>query len=127
VSGRSTTTLSLIHDRAPLFIRLKDGSIRNGYTVKLANKTQRDASYTLAVTGLDGARLSSPETGAVLSNTVRFDVVPSQVGNFRLMVQGTPDAAGAGTQNIYITLTNTRTGEVLRYRALFLSPAPEKD
>jgi cytochrome c oxidase accessory protein FixG len=127
ISGRSTTTLSLIHDRAPLFIRLRDGSIRNGYTVKLANKTQSAASYVLTVTGLDSARVSLPESAPGLAQEAIFNVVPSQVGNFRLMVQGAPDASAGGNQNIYFTLKNSNTGEILRYRALFLSPAPEKD
>jgi polyferredoxin len=29
---RARTTLSLIHDRAPLFVRLRDGGIRNGFS-----------------------------------------------------------------------------------------------
>ena len=127
ISGRSTTTLSLIHDRAPLFIRLRDGGIRNGYTVKLANKTQSAATYVLTVAGLNGARVSLPESAPGLAPDAIFNVLPSQVGNFRLMVQGMPDASGGGSQNIYVTLKNANTGEILRYRALFLSPAPEKD
>jgi cytochrome c oxidase accessory protein FixG len=126
ISNRSTTTLSLIHDRAPLYIRLRDGGIRNVYTVKLANKTQQAASYTLAVSGLQSGKLSLPDAPAP-ADSVSFTVVPSQVGNFRLTVQGAPDDAAGGSQNIYFTLKNNNTGEELRYRALFLSPAPEKD
>ena len=37
---RSTVELSVLHDRAPLFVPLADGSLRNGYTVKIVNKTQ---------------------------------------------------------------------------------------
>ena len=35
---RSTVGLSVLHDRAPLFVRLPDGNLRNGYTVKIVNK-----------------------------------------------------------------------------------------
>ncbi len=127
VSGRSTTTLSLIHDRAPVFVRLKDGGIRNGYTVKLANKTQSVAAYELSVSGLGAARLALPESSPALAETQTVQVAPSKVGTFRLVVQGNPDTAQGGRQNILFTLRNTNTGEVLRYRALFLSPEAEKD
>ncbi len=127
ISGRSTTTLSLIHDRAPVFVRLKDGSIRNGYTVKLANKTQADATYEMSVTGLNAAKLSLPESSPTLGATVPFEVAPSKVGTFRLVVQGSPDATQGGRQDILFTLRNTTTGELLRYRALFLSPEAEKE
>ena len=35
---RATLGLSVLHDRAPLFVRLPDGDLRNGYTVKIVNK-----------------------------------------------------------------------------------------
>ena len=35
---RSSIGLSVLHDRAPLFVRLPDGDLRNGYTVKIVNK-----------------------------------------------------------------------------------------
>jgi hypothetical protein len=95
--------------------------------VKLANKTQSAATYVLTVAGLNGARVSLPESAPGLAPDAIFNVLPSQVGNFRLMVQGMPDASGGGSQNIYVTLKIANTGEILRYRALFLSPAPEKD
>ena len=38
LATRSSVGLSVLHDRAPLFVRLPDGSLRNGYTVKIANK-----------------------------------------------------------------------------------------
>jgi cytochrome c oxidase accessory protein FixG len=127
VSGRSTMTLSLIHDRAPVYVKLRDGSIRNGYTVKLANKTQNDASYDVSVAGLDGAKLSLPEASPALADDVPLQVKASEVGTFRLVAQGKPAANDDGRQDIEFTLKNTQTGETLRYRALFLSPAAEKE
>ena len=34
---RSTVGLSVLRDRAPVFVPLADGSLRNGYTLKIAN------------------------------------------------------------------------------------------
>src|SRR6185437_9572894 len=49
---RSTLGLSVLRDRAPLFVMLADGSLRNGYTVKISNKTQANAAYDLGISGL---------------------------------------------------------------------------
>ena len=61
------------HDRAPLFVRTADGSIRNGYTIKLVNKTGRDAVFELSVGGVAGARMAIAEAShnAVLLHTIR--------------------------------------------------------
>ena len=39
------------HDRAPLFVLLADGALRNGYTVKIANKTSAPATFELRLRG----------------------------------------------------------------------------
>ena len=52
---RSTVQLSVQRDRAPVYVPLADGSLRNGYTVKIANKTPLRAEFDLTVDGLPGA------------------------------------------------------------------------
>ena len=37
----------MIHDRNPIFVRLSDGAIRNGYTVRVANKRAERREFTL--------------------------------------------------------------------------------
>ena len=44
---RSTLTLAVIRDRAPIFVRLSDGGVRNAYTLKLANKLREHPDYVL--------------------------------------------------------------------------------
>jgi cytochrome c oxidase accessory protein FixG len=43
LANRASIGLSVLHDRAPLFVPLADGSLRNGYTVKIVNKDGREA------------------------------------------------------------------------------------
>jgi cytochrome c oxidase accessory protein FixG len=124
---KSTTTLSVIHDRAPMFVRLKDGGIRNAYTVKIANKTQRAATYVMSVMGLDGAKLSLPEQNTTLSPSVQFSIDAGVVGAFRVVLQGQPQSRPDGRQDVNFTLTNAPTGESMHYRALFFSPGSEKE
>ena len=55
--SRTTLDVSVLPDRNPLFVKLSDGSIRNGFTVKILNKEHEARSFTLSLAGLPGARL----------------------------------------------------------------------
>lgn len=56
--ARSVLDINVLHDRNPPFVRLSDGGVRNGYTVKILNKLHEPRSYRLEVRDLDGARIS---------------------------------------------------------------------
>jgi polyferredoxin len=55
---RSDVEVSLIEDRNPLFVKLSDGSVRNGYTLKILNKTHEPQRFVVAVDGIAAARMS---------------------------------------------------------------------
>jgi cytochrome c oxidase accessory protein FixG len=52
--------LHVVHDRNPLFVRLHDGSIRNGYTLKISNRTLEPQTFTVSFSGVPGAVLKTP-------------------------------------------------------------------
>ena len=39
LATRRNDGISVIHDRNPLFVRLSDGAVRNGYAIRILNKT----------------------------------------------------------------------------------------
>ena len=47
-----------VRDRNPLYVKLSDGGVRNGYTVKLLNKLYGPRAFGLGLDGLPGAKLS---------------------------------------------------------------------
>lgn len=49
---RDSLEVNVLRDRNPLFVKLSSGDIRNGYTVKLLNKTHQVRKYSLSVSGL---------------------------------------------------------------------------
>ncbi len=49
ISHREVIELSVLRDRQALFVTLDNGLIENRYTVKVANKTQRQHQYVLSV------------------------------------------------------------------------------
>jgi cytochrome c oxidase accessory protein FixG len=59
---RQTVTLTALRDRAPLYVALADGGVRNGYTLKLANRGRTALSLALAVDGPPGLRVAVPDS-----------------------------------------------------------------
>jgi cytochrome c oxidase accessory protein FixG len=55
---RTTTELSVLRDRAPVYILLSDGTVRNNFTLKLWNKGYGEPTHALAVEGLEGAHVA---------------------------------------------------------------------
>jgi cytochrome c oxidase accessory protein FixG len=56
--NRTTLEINVLRDRNPPFVRLSDGGVRNGYTIKILNKLHQPREFTLAIEGLPGARLA---------------------------------------------------------------------
>ncbi len=54
---RSTLDVTVLRDRAPLFVRLSDGGIRNGYTIKIVNKRREDTPLLLDLRAPEGFRM----------------------------------------------------------------------
>lgn len=59
LATRTTLSLDAMRDRSPAYVRLADGGIRNGYTLRILNKSPRARRVLLSVDGLSGAQLST--------------------------------------------------------------------
>jgi len=54
---RPDLQVNVLHDRNPLYVKLSDGGVRNGYEVKLLNKLYLPRAFKISVEGLPGAQL----------------------------------------------------------------------
>jgi cytochrome c oxidase accessory protein FixG len=57
-SRRSVLELNVLHDRNPPYVLLSDGSIRNGYTVKILNKLHQPRNFTITARDLPSAMVA---------------------------------------------------------------------
>ena len=119
---RATVEMSVLRDRAPIFVTLQDGSLRNGYTIKVVNKTQANAAFDLRIDGLPGARLTSSENEAKPMPALRLLAAADQVDANHVFVTARPATLPDGTQPVTFVLTNTRTSEETTYRSIFMGP-----
>ncbi len=59
--SRERLELNILRDRNPTFVTLSDGSIRNGYTVKILNMMPEPRLIQLTLDGLSGAKMIVPD------------------------------------------------------------------
>ncbi|ADJ23847.1 cytochrome c oxidase accessory protein CcoG [Hyphomicrobium denitrificans ATCC 51888] len=74
--NRADFELSVIQDRNPLFVVLSDGGVRNGYTVKIANKIEHTRQFKLRFSGVPGLQPKFVEFDGI---DPTIEVGPSEV------------------------------------------------
>ena len=89
--GRSPMDVHVLRDRNPTFVRMQDGDIRNGYTLKIANRTFQPMSARIAFEGVAGASLKTPGVDAT-PGALTVTVEPNQIRAVRVLVTAPPTA-----------------------------------
>jgi len=88
---RATLTLSVERDRAPLFVQLSDGGIRNAYTLKVANKLRgQDLHLALVLEGPQGLRLIVQDAGVDAAGRPILTTRDDGITQWRALVTAPP-------------------------------------
>jgi cytochrome c oxidase accessory protein FixG len=118
---RQSIYLTVMHDRNPLFVRLSDGSIRNGYTIRVANKKLDERRYALTIDGLADAKLDIVGGTVDQQGRAVIAVGPDQTLEARVLVtvQGSPIPTSTDVHFILMDLTN---GDSVRMNDHFKAP-----
>ena len=119
---RANVEINLQRDRAPLFVQLSDGDIRNGYTLKVLNMERHDRTFRLRLTGVDGAYISVigvEHDGAV---SVELPVKGDTVGTFRVLVRTPAGNLLTESTDMKFVLTDLETGDDAWQDTFFYGP-----
>jgi cytochrome c oxidase accessory protein FixG len=122
LATRATLTVSLLHDRNPLFVTLRDGSIRNAYLVRIANKRPDARPVALSVTGPAGAQIEAVGAPGTADTRAVVTVGPDTTQEVRLLVTVPAGASLERSQVIVITAADLFAGETIRVRDTFFAP-----
>jgi cytochrome c oxidase accessory protein FixG len=106
LSLRSPLSVSVLHDRNPLYVQMRDGSISNGYDIKVLNMTPAPRNVTISIDGLDGATLSVAEHANASPITVELTLEPDRVLALRAYVQVAPEALPAAKTHFGIVVAS---------------------
>ncbi len=116
---RTRVDLSIERDRTPNYVTLSNGAIRNGYTVRIENRTMNPARYEVRVGGLKGETLRIGTEGP---NLEWLDVQPNQVATFRMFVQAPRDILQAATTPIHFELIDSEHSRRVEGTTVFEGP-----
>jgi cytochrome c oxidase accessory protein FixG len=120
---RPDLDVNVLHDRNPIYVRLSDGGLRNGYTVKLLNKLYEPHSFKIGIEGLPGATLSV--IGLEKEVVPVVVVPPDDLQTIRLYVTLQKKGAAALTgdsTDFNIVATDVASGERALHKATFRGP-----
>jgi len=123
-SMRAKVEVNVLRDRAPLFVTLADGGIRNGYTVKILNKTREARVYTLSVAGLPELESQLQGQDGQALNLTHMEVVGDSVGTFRLFVRAPRPVVKAASTPLTLSLKDKQSGDTATYSTVFIGPTP---
>lgn len=111
-TSKSTYEFNVLKDRSPPFIRLSDGRVRNGYTLKLVNKSTDLRAVDVSVDGLTDMDFQIIGLGdAPDGGTLQLNTPPHGVDRFRLLVTASPDGLPPRT-TLTVQIKDVATGEI---------------
>lgn len=123
LATRSTVEVSVQPDRAPLFVNLSDGGIRNGYTFKILNKDRAPHSYVLSIDGIPGAELTVIGFQEDPAQSATLPVAGDTVGSFRVFVRAPRESLDGALTALTLVATDEATGKVVSHETVFRGPA----
>lgn len=117
---KPSLVLNVIPDRNPMFVMLSDGTIRNGYTIKINNKTHENRVYNIKIVGIKDISLKTVGTSDL--NINNLPVEPDEVGSFKIFAGTKEDNLDAsGKTKIKIIISDNKTGESSIKNSVFIS------
>jgi cytochrome c oxidase accessory protein FixG len=110
LATRHTESVNVIHDRNPVFVRLADGELRNGYTVHILNKLLQTRDFVLSVEGLSDLDLRVPGIEGTNGRTVVIPVGPDQTREVRVLVSTYQVLPKGASIDLRFRITDPATG-----------------
>jgi polyferredoxin len=125
LATRDSEGISVIHDRNPMFVRLSDGSLRNAYTIRIANKQLKHRDFILSVDGLPSTLVDFVGLPPRADGRQLVDIGPDQTREVRVTVTDYAANPPPPSTTILFSLIDVVTGEVAQMRDHFFGPATE--
>ncbi len=119
---RSRVEINVLHDRAPLYVSLSDGALRNGYTYKILNMEREPKTFSLRLDGLRGAQLRVIGHVDEWAGSANLPVKADAVGSFRVLVRAEPQALEGKSTHLTFLLTDETTGRTYSHATVFAGP-----
>ena len=122
LATRGSEGISVIHDRNPMFVRLSDGSLRNGYTIRIVNKQLKSRDFIVAVDGLPSSLVDFVGLPPRADGRQLVSVGPDQTKEVRVLVTDYSATPPPASTTVLFSLIDVDTGAVAQMRDHFFGP-----
>jgi cytochrome c oxidase accessory protein FixG len=122
LGARNRLEVNVLHDRNPQYVTLSDGSIRNGYTVKLLNMIPEPRTIFLSLEGLPGATMSITGIDQPDGRSFAVPVDPDKLRTIKVFVKQPRDQVEAGKTPFQLVAEDKGSNESDIYEATFDAP-----
>lgn len=121
--NRTTLDMNVLRDRQPNYVALSDGSIRNGYTIKVLNKAATPRQLTLSADAMPSPLMTV--AGRRHDANIFLDVPANETIDFRIFISELNIQGLAQKTDFNFTLKDENTGDTATARAIFISGGPK--
>jgi polyferredoxin len=121
---RQTTSLSVLRDRAPNFVKLSDGGVRNGYALKLGDKTRDVESYALVLEAPAGLRMVVQDAALDAQGRPVLTTRPDGISQWRALVTAPPGLHLPENVPVTFRLLDARGRAEVSTASVFMGPKP---
>lgn len=124
LATRGDMRMSVLHDRNPLSVRLKDGGARNGYAVRFSNMKAQTRRLALAVSGLPEANVDIVGVDPDAAGRFVIEVGPDQTRETRVLIATRGASDKKGQTPIVFSARDLDGDETIEARDVFIWPQP---
>jgi cytochrome c oxidase accessory protein FixG len=122
LATRATVSISILHERNPMFVTLRDGSIRNAYTIRIANKRPEPRPFALTVEGPLGTQIETVGVAATTDWRPVAEVGPDQTREVRVLITMPREIIKEKSTMISIKAADLFVGESVSAKENFFAP-----
>jgi len=124
--SRDRLEINVLHDRNPQFVLESDGSIRNGYTVRLLNMIPEPRTILLSMEGLPEATMKIIGVTEVPGRLFAIQVEPDRTLALKVFVTLPKSAVSAEVTDFHFVAEDRSSHEADSYAAVFNTPGMGK-
>ncbi len=122
LSTRSALDLTVLRDRNPLYVTLSDGSIRNGFTVRIINQHHETRVFALTLDQVAQAAFTVPGLVERSPGPILLEAGPDTVVSHRVFVSLPPEAVDGSARSVTFVVTDQTDGSSDAYATTFRGP-----
>ncbi|OUR79733.1 cytochrome c oxidase accessory protein CcoG [Alphaproteobacteria bacterium 46_93_T64] len=116
---RSLVDVSVLHNRNPVYTLLSDGSIRNGYVVKVLNKKFNIQQFSVSVSGITGLKMRIAGAKTDIQTELVLEVPANGLETVQLYISAKTSALNAEQNSFQFIVEDRDTSEKVIYDAVF--------